>query len=161
VLYDQDLPRFLCAEACNTTIYIQNKSPHKALGRKTPEEVFTGKRPEIGHLRIFRCLVYCHVPLERRTKLEAIAEKGICVGYNKNSKAYRVYIPSLRKTVVRRDVRFEEDRALRKAHDTGATTGDQDLETQKTEETQGIGIGAGTDDRITDQDEEQQAPPVC
>jgi transposase InsO family protein len=32
MLYYQDLPGFLWAEACNTTIYIQNKSPHKALG---------------------------------------------------------------------------------------------------------------------------------
>jgi transposase InsO family protein len=37
MLYDHDLPRFLWAEACNTIVYIQNKSPHKALGRKTPE----------------------------------------------------------------------------------------------------------------------------
>jgi hypothetical protein len=35
--------------------------------------------------------------------------------------------------VVGRDVKFEEDRALRKAHDTSATAvGDQELETQKT-----------------------------
>jgi hypothetical protein len=154
MLYDRDLPSFLWAEACNTTIYIQNMSPHKALGRKTPEEVFKGRRPEIGHFRIFRCLVYCHVPLEKRRKLEATAEKGIFVGYNKNSKAYIVYIPSLRKTVVRRDVRFEEDRALRKAYDTGAAAaGDHELETQKIEETQGT--GARTNDRIADQDEEQ------
>jgi transposase InsO family protein len=165
MLYDQDLPRFLWAEACNTAVYIQNKSPHKVLGRKTPEEVFTGRRPEVGHFRIFGCLVYCHVPSEKRTKLEATAEKGIFVGYSETSKAYRVYIPSLRKTVVRRDVKFEEDRALRKAHGTvPATAGDQELETQKTEDTQvtgaGTGTGAGTDDQIADQDEEQEAPPV-
>jgi hypothetical protein len=78
------------------------------LGRKAPEEVFTGRRPKIGQFWIFRFLVYCHVPSEKRTKLEATTEKGIFIGYRENSKAYRVYIPSLRKTVVRRDVRFEE-----------------------------------------------------
>lgn len=45
MLYDQDLPRFLWVEECNTTVYIQNKTPHKALGKKTPEGVFTGKKP--------------------------------------------------------------------------------------------------------------------
>jgi hypothetical protein len=115
MLHDQDLPMFLWAEACNTAVYLQNKSPHKVLGRMTPEEAFTGKRPEIGHIRIFGCLVYCHVPTERRTKLEPTAEKGILVGYSETSKAYRVYIPALRRTVVRRDVRFEEDRAFRKS----------------------------------------------
>jgi len=36
----------------------------------------------------------------------------------------------LRKKVVRRDMKFEEDRSLRKAHDTvSATVWDQELET--------------------------------
>jgi hypothetical protein len=74
ILYDQDMPRFLWAEACNTAIYIQNRSPHKVLGRKTPEELFTGRRLEVGHFGIFGCLVYCHVPSEKRTKLEATAD---------------------------------------------------------------------------------------
>jgi hypothetical protein len=52
------------------------------LGRKTLEEVFTGRRPEVGHFRIFGCLVYCHVPSEKRRKLKAIVEKEIFVGYN-------------------------------------------------------------------------------
>jgi hypothetical protein len=159
MLYDQDLPRFLWEEACNTTMHIQNRSPHKALGRKIPEEVFIGRRPEIGHFMVFGCLVHCHVPSKKRKKLEATANKKIFVGYNENSKAYKVYIPSLRNIVVRRDVRFEEDKALRKAHDTGAkAAGDQELEIQKTKETQGT--GAGSDDQIADQDVEQQDPPV-
>ena len=28
MLYDQDMPKFLWEEACNTTIYIQNRTPH-------------------------------------------------------------------------------------------------------------------------------------
>ena len=128
------------------------------MGRKTPEEVFTRRRLEIGHFRIFGCLVYCHVPSEKRKKLKATTKKGIFVGHSENSKAYRFYILSLRKTVVRRDVRFE-DRALRKAHDTSAAiAGDQEIETKKTEETQGT--GAGTNDKIANQDEEQQVPPI-
>ena len=79
------------------------------LGSKTLEEDFIGVKLEIGHFCIFGCLVYSHVPLEKRTKLEPISKKDIFVGYNKTSKAYRIYIPSLRKIVVRRDVKFEED----------------------------------------------------
>jgi hypothetical protein len=85
------------------------------LGRITPEEAFTGKGPEIGHLRIFGCLVYCHVLAERRTKLEPTIEKDILVGYSETSKAYRIYIPALMKTMVRRDVRFEDDKAFWKS----------------------------------------------
>jgi hypothetical protein len=69
-------------------------------------------------------------------KLKAIVEKGIFIGYIEIFKAYRVYIPTLRNTIVRRDVNFEEDRALRKAHDIVSTKfRDQELETQKDEDT--------------------------
>jgi hypothetical protein len=82
MLHDQGLPFFLWAEACNTAAYIQNRSPHKALGGRTPEEAFSGKKPEVGHFRIFGCLTYSHVPSEKRTKLEPTAERGILVGYD-------------------------------------------------------------------------------
>ena len=117
MLHDQSLPLFLWAEACYTTIYLQNRSPHRAMGCKTPKELFTGKRPEIGHFRIFGCLAYSHVPSEKRTKLEPTAEKGIFVGYDETLKAFRIYLPSQRKVVVRRDVKFEEEKAFRKSID--------------------------------------------
>ena len=36
------------------------------------------------------------------------------MGYSENAKAYRIYIPKNRKIVVRRDVKFMEERAFRK-----------------------------------------------
>lgn len=68
MLHDQGLPLFLWAEACNTTVYLQNMSPHKTLGNVTPEEAYLGQKPQLGHLRILGCLTYSHVPKERRTK---------------------------------------------------------------------------------------------
>jgi hypothetical protein len=68
--------------------------------------------------RIFGCITYSYVPSEKRTKLEPTTERGIFVGYSETSKAFRIYLPSLRKTVLRRDVRFEEDRAFRKSRGT-------------------------------------------
>jgi len=85
------------------------------LGNKTPEEAFTGNKPDISNLRIFGCVTYSHVPEEKRTKLEPAADKGIFVGYSETSKAFRIYIPALRKVVLRRDVRFEEDAAFRRS----------------------------------------------
>ena len=76
MLHDQSLPFFLWVEAYNIAIYVLNRSPHHALGCKTPEEMFTGKVLEIGHFRIFGCLTYSHVPSEKTTKLEAIGERG-------------------------------------------------------------------------------------
>ena len=57
-------------EACNTTMYIQNKRPHIALGKKTLEGVFTGKTPEVSHLRIFGSVAYCHILDEKCSKFD-------------------------------------------------------------------------------------------
>jgi hypothetical protein len=115
MLHDQGLPFFLWAEPCSTTMYLQNRSPHRALGRKTLEEAFTGSRHDVEHLCIFGCLIFSHVPFEKRTKLDPTTEKEILVVYSEASKAYRIYIPTLRRVVVRRDVIFEEDSAFRRS----------------------------------------------
>ena len=78
------------------------------MGCKTHEEMFTRKVPKIGHFRIFGCLTYSHVSSEKRTKLEATGDMGIFVGYYKTLKAFCIYLPTQRKVVVRREVRFEE-----------------------------------------------------
>ena len=114
MLHDQSLPFFLWAKVYNAAVYLQNRSPHRALGRKTPEKVFTGKKPEVGHFCIFGCLTYSHIPFEKRTKFEPTTERRIFVGYDETSKAFCIYLPSLRKVVVRREVRFEEERAFKK-----------------------------------------------
>ena len=84
---------FLWVEACNTTIYLQNKILHRLLEGKTLEEAFTGVKPEIKHLKIFDYLVYIHVPEEKRMKFEPSREKGMFVGYNETSKAYKIFMP--------------------------------------------------------------------
>ena len=95
MLHDQSLPFFLWAEACITVVCLQNRSPHCAVGNKTPKESFTGKKPEASHFRIFGCLTYSHVPSEKRTKFEPTTERGIFVGYDETSKAF-VFIFLLR-----------------------------------------------------------------
>ena len=117
MLFDQGLPLFLWAEEYRIAIYIQNMCPHTALGRKTPEEVFTSTRPDVSHIRIFGNVCYCHVHADNRKKSDHSGEKGLLVGYNDISKEYRVYIPARRRVIVRRDVQFDEDRALRRSMD--------------------------------------------
>ena len=60
MITDLDLPLSLWAEATGTVVYIQNRSPNAILGEKTPEEVFTKKKPAVDHMRIFGTPVYVH-----------------------------------------------------------------------------------------------------
>jgi hypothetical protein len=57
------------------TVYVQNKSLHQTLKNITPEEVFTGMKPEIEHFRLFGFLVYFHVPKENKSKLDPLERK--------------------------------------------------------------------------------------
>jgi hypothetical protein len=92
-----------------TVVYVQNRSPYNILKNMTLEEAFTGVKPEVGHFRIFWCLVYFHVPKEKRTKLDPSGRKGTFVGYSESLKAYWIYIPSQRQIEVSRDITFEEE----------------------------------------------------
>jgi transposase InsO family protein len=57
LMNDQGLSMYLWGEATMTTIYVQNKSPHYIVKDMTPEEAFSGKKPNVEHLRIFGFLV--------------------------------------------------------------------------------------------------------
>ena len=82
MLHDQDLPMHLWVEATRTTMYVQNHTLHRVLENKTPEEVFSGKKPEFSHIKIFGFPVYINIPKEKRTKLYPSGRKGIFLGYH-------------------------------------------------------------------------------
>jgi transposase InsO family protein len=79
MIHDQDLLMHLWAEATRTVVYVQNKSPHCALGNKTPEEMFTRENLEVNHLQIFSFPVYVHAPKDKRSKLDPSGKKGVFV----------------------------------------------------------------------------------
>eukprot|EP00253_Pinus_taeda_P025779 PITA_25779 len=96
------------AEAVDTACYLVNRSPSSALDEKTPQEVWTGKKPSLSHLRVFGCDAYVHVPKEKRTKLDSKSEKCIFIGYKDGLKGYKLWNPVTRKVVYSRDVVFRE-----------------------------------------------------
>ncbi|XP_055526948.1 uncharacterized protein LOC129719579 [Wyeomyia smithii] len=59
-------------------------------------------------LRVFGSQAYVHIPSEKRTKLEAKAEKMTLVGCSNHHKAYRFINPSNDKVVYNRNARFLE-----------------------------------------------------
>ena len=96
------------AEAVKTTNYILNRCSTSAVDGKTPYEAWYGKKPNVGHFRVFRCLAYAHVPKDNKKKLDAKSEPCVFIGYSDESKAYRLYNPKTKKTLISQDVIFEE-----------------------------------------------------
>jgi hypothetical protein len=74
----------------------------------TNNEVWTGKKPSLTHLRVFGCDAYVHVPKENMSKLDKKDEKCIFIGYKDGLKGYKLWNPETKKVVYSRDVVFRE-----------------------------------------------------
>lgn len=120
LLQHAKLPKSFWAEATATAVYTRNRCPSHAVTGKTPYEAWTGRKPQVGHLRTFGCLAYAHIPTEKRDKLAARALPCIFTGYAEDHKAYRLFDPVTHKTIVSRDVIFvESERGLDRAAGAG------------------------------------------
>ena len=76
--------------------------------------MYTRKKPEVSHLKIFGCPVYVHILKEKRTKLDPSEKKGIFVGYYEVSKSFKLYISGFHHIEISRDVTFDEETSLKK-----------------------------------------------
>ena len=92
----------------DTACYLVNRSPSSALDDKTPQEVWTGKKPSLSHLKVFVCDEYVHAPKEKRTKLDSKSEKSIFIEDRDGLKGYKIWNLVTRKVVYSRDVVFRE-----------------------------------------------------
>jgi transposase InsO family protein len=103
------LPKMFWAEAVATAVYLRNRLPTRAHKVAiTPYEKWNNRKPNLGHVRIFGCLAFAHIPDQLRSKLDEKAETMVFVGYSLRSKAYRLYNPLTKKIEIRRDVIFDE-----------------------------------------------------
>lgn len=66
LLLDSGLPLDFWAEAIDIASYLQNKLPTKSLrGELISEEVWTEKRQNISHLRVFGYVVSVEIPKKK------------------------------------------------------------------------------------------------
>jgi len=105
------LPKEFWGEAVSTAVYLLNRSPTKKHEDVTPEEIWSGNKPDIKHLRVFGCLCFRHVPDQLRRKLDKKGEQMIMLGYH-TIEGYRLYDCNSRKVVISSDVIFDEYRSL-------------------------------------------------
>lgn len=108
MLFEAKLQKSFWAEAVATAAYVINRSPSRVLAEVTPYEKWTGKKPNISHLKIFGSKAMVHVPKQNRLKWDRKSKPLVFVGYCENTKGYRFFDPVYRKIVVSRDVTFIE-----------------------------------------------------
>ena len=107
MLFRAGFPRALWAEAISHATYLKNRLPTCALVDKTPYEKVHGSKPNLSDLHCFGRLVYVRV--ENAGKLDEQAKQAKFVGYDYNSKGYRVYWPKSQRISIERNVRFPPD----------------------------------------------------
>jgi hypothetical protein len=95
-------------EAVNTVVYIKNRCPTKALDSKSLQEAWSGRKPDVSHLRIFGCKTFARVPDEKKTKLESKSMPCVFLGYYEGTKAYCLMCVKTKKIIKSRDVMFIE-----------------------------------------------------
>ena len=107
MLKEKKLPLELWTEAVNTCVYVLNHSYTKSLENSTPYERWSGRKPNLDHLRVFGFVV--HVKTTKRVnKLEDRSNWMVFIGYELGTKAYRCLDPLSFKVTISRDVVFEE-----------------------------------------------------
>lgn len=68
ILIESNLDRRFWGEALSTAVHLRNRSPTKAMEGKTPFEALYGKKPNMKHLRAFRCASYPLIMKDDRKK---------------------------------------------------------------------------------------------
>ncbi|CAK5283373.1 unnamed protein product [Mycena citricolor] len=72
--------------------------PMARLGWRTPAELWLGKKPDVSYFRVFGCKASLYVDVEKRPKgLEHGRPDHIFVGYERETKAWKVWDPNQRK----------------------------------------------------------------
>lgn len=102
------VPNYLWEEAVRHATYLINTMPTRVLKGQTPYERLRGRKPNIGHIRVFGCPAYAKVDSVYLKKLDDRSHPLVHLGIEPGSKAYRLYNPSSRRIVVSRDVIFNE-----------------------------------------------------
>jgi transposase InsO family protein len=104
------IPAEFWGEAVTTAVYILNRATTKSLAEMTPYEAWYKRKPKVSHFRTFGCLVHVKSTSPHLSKLDDRSFLMLFLGYEKGSKAYRVYNPVTKKLHVTRDAIFEEDK---------------------------------------------------
>jgi hypothetical protein len=82
------------AEAVNTACHAINRLYLHRLLKKTPYELLTGNKPNVSYFRVFGSKCYILNKKAKSSKFAPKAMEVFLLGYDSNSRAYRVFTKS-------------------------------------------------------------------
>ncbi|GAV85848.1 hypothetical protein CFOL_v3_29282 [Cephalotus follicularis] len=91
MLCENSLPKYFWAETANSACYVLNRITIRLILKKTPYELWRGRKPNISYFHAFCCKCFVHNNVkDNLCKFDAKADEGIFIGYSNSSKAYRI-----------------------------------------------------------------------
>jgi hypothetical protein len=108
MLDEYKTPDQFWAEAINTACYPINWLYLHRILKKTSYELLTGKKPNVLYFRVFGSKCFILVKRGRKSKFAPKVVEGFLLGYDSNTKAYRVFNKSTGLVEVSCDIVFDE-----------------------------------------------------
>jgi transposase InsO family protein len=96
------------AEAINTACYSINRLYLHRILKKTSYELLTSKKPNVSYFRVFGSKCFILIKRGRNSKFSPKAVEGFLLGYDSNTRAYRVFNKSTGFVEVSCDIVFDE-----------------------------------------------------
>ena len=91
MLHNKDAARQLWGEAVNTTCHTVNRVYFRPDTKKTPYELWKGRKPNVKYFRIFGSTYFILKDRENVENFDSWSKEGIFLGYSFTSKAYWEY----------------------------------------------------------------------
>jgi hypothetical protein len=108
MLGEYKTPEWFWSEVVNTACHAINRLYLHRLLKKTAYELLTGNKHNISYFRVFGSKFYILVKKGRHSKFAPKAVEGFLLGYDTNTKVYRVFNKSSGLVEVSSDVVFDE-----------------------------------------------------
>jgi transposase InsO family protein len=108
MLDEYKTPDRFWAEAINTACYSINRLYLYRILKKTSYELFTGKKPNVSYSRVFGSKCFILIKRGRNSKFAPKAVEVFLLGYDSNTRAYRVFNKSTGLVEVSCDIVFDE-----------------------------------------------------
>ena len=99
MMHNKDVTKYLWGETLNTACHIVNRVYFKPGTKKTPYELWKGRKPNVKYFRIFGSTYFILKDKENVWKFDTSSGEGIFLGYSSSSKAYRVFNTRTRKVM--------------------------------------------------------------
>jgi hypothetical protein len=108
MLDEYNTPDRFWAEAINTACYSINRLYLHRILKKISYELLTGKKPNVSYFRVFGSKCFILIKRGRKSKFTPKAVEGFLLGYDSNTRAYRVFNKSTGLVEVSCDIVFDE-----------------------------------------------------